>query len=109
MTKPNKIKLKKRIMSFLEEHGATPSDGLYSLMMETNLGLLRLSVHDEIENRKLSPWVATRFEDVERAKVRLGNEINPYTGKWNFHFFDGCGLTAEQCAEYFESELQRVL
>jgi hypothetical protein len=56
-------------------------------------------------------WFACRFQDVKAAVSLLGYDpacgrLNPYSGKWNFHF-GRC--TAEEALAEFVWELSRVL
>ena len=45
--------------------------------------------------------VCTRFTDVDRAVAVLGRDaVNPYSGKWNFHFSGG--YPVEAMAEAFK-------
>jgi hypothetical protein len=56
--------------------------------LDTPAGLLRLSVYDD--------WVATRFDDVALGKAftaTCGRTCNPFTGKWNFHYYNGTVLS----------------
>jgi hypothetical protein len=49
--------------------------------------------------------VAGRFQNVEAgAAATLG--ANPYSGKWNHHYFEN--WTPETAAVHFESELNRL-
>jgi hypothetical protein len=71
------------VTTYLESIGTRPG-GFYDLELDTPAGLLNLSVYED--------WVATRFEDVERAATitkAIGRPCNPYSGKWNFHYYDG--------------------
>jgi len=55
----------------------------YDWTLPTDLGPLLVSVHSG------SPDIFCRFDDTARAKARLGaryGRLNPYSGKWNFHF-----------------------
>jgi hypothetical protein len=56
-------------------------------------------------------WIACRFDDVKAAVALLGYDpvsgrLNPYSGKWNFHF-GRC--TAEEALGEFARELGHVL
>jgi hypothetical protein len=74
---------KAAVTTYFESIGARPSD-FYDLELDTPAGLLHLSVYDN--------WVAGRFNDVKLATAltkKIGRPCNPYSGKWNFHYFDG--------------------
>ena len=55
-------------------------------------------------------WIACRFQDVQRAKenlpVGLQTLLNPYSGKWNHHYFD---WTPHDAASDFHDTLSRIL
>ena len=56
-------------------------------------------------------WLACRFQDVKAAVDLLrddpaGSHLNPYSGKFNFHF-GRC--TADEALEEFTSEVSRIL
>lgn len=70
----------------------------YRLSIETKYGALHISPMDT--------WIATRFEDSERAEA-----IGGYTGKWNFHAH-GVKPNEQEMHDLFESfsrQLQRIL
>jgi hypothetical protein len=79
--------------------------------LQTELGLLRLSFREE------TGTIFCRFQNPGRASevlnpnkdsgpVRNYNRLNPYSGKWNFHF----GKTsAKEAWTEFWSELQPIL
>lgn len=66
---------------------------LYKWRIETNAGPLEIDFMCDNE-----PWIACRFIDVDKAKRRfyIGQRLNPYSGKWNWHVFEFC-----QCATMF--------
>ena len=71
------------VTTYLESIGARPSD-FYDRQLDTPAGLLRFTVYED--------WVATRFDDVARATTitkKIGRQCNPFTGKWNFHYYNG--------------------
>lgn len=92
----------KAVTGYLISKGATPGE-FYALRIETTLGLLHVSPHDD--------WIATRFDDVDRAKSVLGSgrdgRLNPYSGKWNFHFADGTPVA--EALHYFATNLEPLL
>ena len=106
MTKQNKLKFRKQMMSLMEKYGATPTGGT-SYRIETSLGTLNLTAYYHAEIRGSLPWIATRFDDVDIAAKKLGWEMNTYSGKWNFHFSKG--WTPDCCVDEFERNLKRVL
>ncbi len=74
---------KAAVTTYLDSIGARPST-FYNLELDTPAGLLRLSVYDD--------WVATRFDNVALGKAftaTCGRPCNPFSGKWNWHYFDG--------------------
>jgi hypothetical protein len=48
-----------------------------------------------------------RFKEPERAIAILGDEVNPYTGKWNHHYGDA--FTVREAVSHSERQLSRVL
>ena len=76
-------RFKAAVTTYLDSIGARPGH-FYDYEMDTPAGLLHLSVYDD--------WVATRFDDVKQATTAtktIGRPCNPFSGKWNFHYFDG--------------------
>jgi hypothetical protein len=76
-------KFKAAVTAYRDSIGARPGH-FYDYEMDTPAGLLHLSVYDD--------WVATRFDDVKQATTAtktIGRPCNPFSGKWNFHYFDG--------------------
>jgi len=70
------------VTEFFTTLGARPGS-FYDFELGTPAGLLHVSVHDT--------WVATRFDDVAagtKFTESCGRSSNPYSGKWNFHYFD---------------------
>lgn len=106
MTRSNKLKFKKLMTDLLAKHGAKPG-GRYDLVLSTKLGDLYLTVYDGTGHRNYSPWIASMFEDPDRAKQFLGAQVNPYSGKWNHQFPDS--WTPQECVEEFDRQLTRVL
>jgi hypothetical protein len=70
--------------------------------LDTICGELHLIVYDG--------WIACRFQDVTRAKQNLPVDLqailNPFSGKWNFHYFD---WTPQDAAYDFQNALSRIL
>ncbi len=74
---------KAAVTTYLDSIGARPSHS-YDLELDTPAGLLQLSVYDD--------WVAGRFDDVALGKAftaSCGRPCNPFTGKWNFLYYNG--------------------
>lgn len=74
---------KAAVTTYLDSIGARPSN-FYDLELDTPAGLLQLSVYDN--------WVAGRFDDIALGKAfsaSCGRPCNPFSGKWNFHYYDG--------------------
>jgi len=69
-------------LNTLELDGFTPAYEIHTLG-----GRLRILLMDD--------WLACRFDDVEKAAKLFGittiqqGRLNPYSGKWNWHWFDG--------------------
>jgi hypothetical protein len=64
--------------------------------LNTPAGELRLSIHTDLWICDKPwfqgggfPWVAGRFEDVKAARELTHGESNPYSGKWNHHYWHG--------------------
>lgn len=74
--------------ALMQKLGAQPDptghkEGCY--LLETRYGQLRVTIYAD----GVGPWVATCFEDVARAKGNVfGPQLNPFSGKWNFHTED---------------------
>jgi len=72
--------------------------GAYGWQLDTRAGLLELHPYED--------WVACRFDDVERAKATVYfGALNPYSGKWNWHFVKPDAVDVE----YFVSQVSRLL
>jgi hypothetical protein len=74
------LKLKDRL--HLEE---VPCDWNKEFRINTVAGPLRV--------RPMDDWLACHFEDIPAAIKHLpthdcGGHLNPYSGKWNWHWFD---------------------
>jgi len=93
--------------AMLHRMGARPNpSGWYALCLRTLAGDLEISV--------LDGWVAARFAEPELAKAllmlrgELGScRLNPYSGKWNFHF--GPEDRVEDAVDLVEAELRAVV
>jgi hypothetical protein len=63
--------------------------------------------------RPFDDWIACQWEDVATAKTvlpyRHDDRLNPFSGKWNFHYGDAMFKTRELteiCIDDFLSELR---
>ncbi len=104
MPAPDRRKLIKLVKEYIVSRGAveTPGDlGHYRL--ETPLGGLRVSFNDS--HNLVS--IFTCFADPKRAVTVLGsNNMNPYSGKCNFHF--GAGDSCDGSYQYFAFVMDKV-
>jgi hypothetical protein len=103
-----------RLRAVLEELGCVASDHIgYPYRINTLAGLLLVDVH----TNECQPGAAvfTRFEKPKKAVKLLGENwphvpsahgVNPYTGKWNHHFFDE---TIEEAEAVIRREFARAL
>jgi hypothetical protein len=71
-----------------------PGDIWPVYLLATPAGELRLSIHTDLwlcDKPWFTgggwPWVAGRFEDVQAATELTRGESNPYSGKWNHHYW----------------------
>lgn len=72
--------------------------GSYGWQIDTPAGLLQISPYED--------WVACRFEDVEQAKAMVYyGQLNPYSGKWNWHF----ARPGPKEVEYFKQQIENLL
>lgn len=95
------LAFQKRMDQVLKDAGATKFSGERKQWgVETKAGPLGITVYED--------WVATQFEDPNRAVKALGKNagVNEFTGKWNHHY--GSDVSAES-AEYFERQLKAIL
>ncbi len=88
-----------------ERLGAVPWPARYCSRFMTLAGPLDATVYDG--------WIATRFEDVARARALLGvvgeGAINPHSGKWNMHFHEHELKRPAECAQKVFRRLASVL
>lgn len=107
-TKKDKLRFQRECARLVLRLGAEDREeyaGSRRYVLQTRLGELHLFPFDG--------WLATRFQDVDRAKAELnpksewGLRLNPYSGKWNFHFSDEC--TVQAALEFVEAEIRRIL
>jgi hypothetical protein len=84
MRKKDRQRFVKQATALLLSLGAIQDDGSYPFVLQTKAGRLRL--HPE-QNRTEGPGtVFTRFDDPQAARQLV--DCNPFSGKWNFHYFD---------------------
>jgi hypothetical protein len=71
----------------------------------TRFGPLHVSAHDSHDG---SPgWIACRFMYPELAVGNAGGQsLNPYSGKWNFHFGS---IPVDEAIDSFRRSLSKVL
>jgi hypothetical protein len=94
------------LVKFVESLGAEKTVGrMYPYKLRTRAGDLWISVRPNIAGAGAS--VFTRFEDVEAAKTLGVLHLNPYSGKWNHHFF--FDVTLEDARRYLRVDFGRVL
>ena len=93
--------------SHLRSIGALDVSGLpgylgYRFALPTRYGTLLITPYDN--------WVACRFSHVELAVAGNIPNVNPHSGKWNWHF---SGQTKRellaQAAPYFAHQLEGVM
>ena len=67
---------------------------VFRLSLLTTAGRLQITIYDI--------WLACRFDDVDAAVNVLpyDDQLNPHSGKWNFHF--RVGLPVTECLAIFE-------
>ena len=73
----------------------------YKWKIDTIYGSLLITVHDPEPRQKIFN-IFTRFENPKRAKEG-GLDVNPYSGKWNFHYFD-----SEYALEVFNDNIKSI-
>lgn len=102
---------KKKLTKLVTEHilklggkrGKTVFGDSVEMELTTKAGSLMVTT--------MGNWIACRFADVARATLVVhsngypGN-MNPFSGKWNFHFRD---ISAAQAFALFEFELSLIL
>ena len=82
--------------------------------IETEAGPLGLSVHNDLymadkewAKGGLAPWVSGRFENVKAARKVV--DSNPFTGKWNHHYWHNWTDDFQQGFDLLEYELRRII
>jgi hypothetical protein len=104
-----------RLEAVLEELGCKPTGQkyYYKHFVETRAGRLLVDVHPNMCERGAA--VLTRFDEPARAVALLGdrfgfaygNGVNPYSGKWNHHFFSETSV--EEAEAIVRREFGRLL
>lgn len=94
-----------KVIALLQSVGAVETDSTYRLTLETKAG--RLALHPDPSDTMGIGTVFTRFDDPQQAVALLGQSVNPHSGKWNHHYFDG--WTVDMALADFEFQLRRVL
>jgi len=84
MRKRDKERFVKKANHLIKSLGAVPGDKGMDWTLHTIAGPLRLCVRQNLSEGPGS--VFTRFGNPEQAKKTVG--CNPYSGKWNHHYFD---------------------
>lgn len=106
MRKRDRERWVKKVEARLKSLGAEQTEHHYPWKLETPVGLLRLIVDPHTGRGVKGPGtVFTRFEEPERAKCRVA--CNPYSGKWNHHYFSGWDV--ETSLADLEYRLEQVM
>jgi len=90
-----------KVAALLLNLGAEPLD--FDFVLQTNAGPLRIHPSENLATGLGT--VFTRFDDPQAARQLV--DCNPYSGKWNFHFFDGWNV--ESALEEVGYQLRKVL
>jgi hypothetical protein len=89
------------IIRLLLNLGAQQDDDRF--VLQTKAG--QLTFFPDISGSEELGTVFARFDDPQVARQIV--ECNPYSGKWNHHYFDG--WTVETATDDFTARLRRVL
>jgi hypothetical protein len=68
----------RNVQEFIESVGALKQ--AHGFTLATPIGQLSIHIYD--------CWIACRFEDVCAATVFTKGVSNPYSGKWNWHYYN---------------------
>lgn len=90
-----------KVAAMLLDLGAEPRD--FEFALQTKVGLLKL--HPSEDHVGGLGTIFTRFDDPQAAKELVN--CNPFSGKWNFHFF--AGWSVEAAIEELACQLKTVL
>jgi hypothetical protein len=88
--------------ALIESLGAKPVDEWYPWRLKTKAGPLSLRVDEEVAS--VIGTVFTRFDSPPDAEELV--DCNPYSGKWNHHYFDG--WTVESALRDLSHQLRKV-
>ncbi len=97
-----------RARTVILEVGATPFDDGFAperrdtFELTTKAGRLVLNLDKTCQH--LLGTVFARFDDEKAAKQLV--DCNPFSGKWNFHYFD---VTVDDAIHNLESSLRSIL
>lgn len=93
----HKFDFKAVVAANLQRIGARPAQ-CYDWELDTVAGILRVTPYEN--------WIACRFDDVGTAKqlVHFG-VLNPWSGKWNWHFEE----PDANDVEFFAEQIERLL
>ncbi len=75
--------------------------------IETIIGRLDVTPIDD--------FIACRFDDVEKAKKHFGittiqqGRLNPFSGKWNWHWFEGVTYQSRPTKENVTKGIDKIL
>jgi hypothetical protein len=89
------------VIALLLNLGAQHHDDHF--VLQTKAG--RLTLYPNVYGSNELGTVFARFDDPKAARQIV--ECNPYSGKWNHHYFDG--WTVETATDDFTARLRRVL
>jgi hypothetical protein len=105
VAKAIRVSVNKKIIDTFLALGAKKDDDDY-YKVNTQVGELRFTIHDD----SIYAGIYARFDDVAAAKTKVyygpSSRLNPYSGKWNWHFdWD----QAEMVLQQFEREVRDLL
>lgn len=83
--KSEREKFKQGALALLQRYGAVPSDHCRDWQLASRYGSLFATVYSDSETSL--GWVACCFPDLP-AETANYIGANPYSGKWNHHYFD---------------------
>lgn len=86
MRKPERERWAKQANDLIEGLGAEPGDESYPWRLKTKVGMLSLRVEANVLRNDGPGTVFTRFDSPSDAEQVV--DCNPYSGKWNHHYFD---------------------
>jgi hypothetical protein len=106
-TKNERQQFYQEAIALLRELGATdnPATDVYDYSIETKVGTLRLVVSLSDYTGSLGT-VFGRFRNPEKAAKIV--DCNPYSGKWNFHFFAVEGWDTDTALLHFRQCIGKI-